>query len=308
MGFLRASRREEVKMALKFREVEVFWAVYKSQSVSEAAKLLSVSQPAISMMLKSAESRFGVPLFERSGGRLRPTPEARALFPAASRIFSEMKELENEVMRVRNHQSRALRVAATSTLVAAYLHPSLPDFRRQHPETHITILTVGTEQAVDLAAKGVIDIGISYGVADHPDATGHDLCTAEIMCVLRRDHPLAKKQIITPADLQGENPLTYRFETAFGREIDRIFQAEGATADFHLQSTALTAACLAEQGFGVALIDPVVLNGNLFHNLVVRPFRPLISITVQIVTPRNAVLSKVGESLIEMIRSVAKSH
>ena len=60
-------------MHLKFREIEVFWAVYKAEFVKAASRLLNASQPAVSMMLRSAEERFGVKLFERSGGRVRPT-------------------------------------------------------------------------------------------------------------------------------------------------------------------------------------------------------------------------------------------
>jgi DNA-binding transcriptional LysR family regulator len=119
-------------MHLKFREIEVFWAVYKAESVKAASRLLNVSQPAVSMMLRSAEERFGVKLFERSGGRVRPTPEARALFASTDNVFIELKEFERQLARIREGKAGFVRVAATPTLAAAF-HPALSAFRDQHP-------------------------------------------------------------------------------------------------------------------------------------------------------------------------------
>ncbi len=71
---------------LQLRHIEVFHAVYSCGSISSAAKLLHVTQPAISKSLQHAESRLGYLLFERHKGRLIPTDEARILFVEAKNI------------------------------------------------------------------------------------------------------------------------------------------------------------------------------------------------------------------------------
>ncbi len=77
---------------MNLRHLEVFYAVMSAGSVSEAARRLNVSQPAVSNMLKHAESTLGVaPLFERVGGRLKPTPEAQALLPEAASVFTDLR-------------------------------------------------------------------------------------------------------------------------------------------------------------------------------------------------------------------------
>lgn len=293
-------------MSLKFREIEVFWAVYRSESVSEAAKLLNVSQPAISMMLKSAEERFGVRLFERSGGRLRPTIAARALFPTADKICVEMREMESEVTRVRTQGAEELRIAAARPLEAGYVRPCLQEFRRQNPETYVTVLTVGTKEVLDLAAKGAIDFGIAYGLADRGDVPAMPLCTAEIVCVFRRDHPFAKHSVITLDHLKKERVMTYRFDSPFGEAIEKTLAEAGVEMDFYLQSTAQATACLAEQGFGVALVDPIVLDGNAFHSLTLRPFRPSVRMAVEIVMPPARPMSGIASDFIDRIRNVPR--
>jgi DNA-binding transcriptional LysR family regulator len=66
--------------ALSLRQIEVFHAVMLTGSLSEAGRMLFVTQPAVSRILASAENRLRYPLFERVKGRLHPTPEARRLF------------------------------------------------------------------------------------------------------------------------------------------------------------------------------------------------------------------------------------
>ncbi|CAJ3076526.1 LysR family transcriptional regulator [Burkholderia pseudomallei] len=63
-------------MRLNLRQIEVFRAIMLTGSISGAAKLLHVSQPAVSRLISYAEQRLGLALFERIKGRLYPTPEA----------------------------------------------------------------------------------------------------------------------------------------------------------------------------------------------------------------------------------------
>lgn len=67
--------------AMRLKHIEVFHAVMQTGSVSAAARLLHVTQPAVSRTLQHAELQLGFPLFERVRGRLTPTNEAAALFP-----------------------------------------------------------------------------------------------------------------------------------------------------------------------------------------------------------------------------------
>lgn len=68
-------------MRINLRQIEVFRAIMMTGSISGAAKLLNVSQPAISRLISYTETRVGLVLFERIKGRLYPTPEARPCLP-----------------------------------------------------------------------------------------------------------------------------------------------------------------------------------------------------------------------------------
>ena len=79
---------------INLRQVEVFYAVMRAGSVTEAARVLNVTQPAVSAALKQFEARLKMKLFDRVGGRLQPTPEARALLPDVAEIFGRLCAVE----------------------------------------------------------------------------------------------------------------------------------------------------------------------------------------------------------------------
>jgi DNA-binding transcriptional LysR family regulator len=120
--------------------------------------------------------------------------------------------------------------------------------------------------------------------------------------VLNKAHALTAKTRIGPSDLVGESVATYRPDTPLGRELERTLRAAGIELEIAVESTALTAAYLTDGGFGVALIDPFILAGGLFHNLTVRAFEPTTGARVQIITPKDEPLSRVCKDFLGQIR------
>lgn len=78
---------------MRFRQIEVFHAVYTHGSISAAARVLGVSQPSVSKTLRHAEDNLGFQLFQLARGRLIPTDEAHALIREAGDIFDRLASL-----------------------------------------------------------------------------------------------------------------------------------------------------------------------------------------------------------------------
>ena len=79
---------------MRLRHIEVFNAVMLTGSVSAAARMINVTQPAVSRTLQHAEIQLGFQLFQRVGGRLKPTVEAQTLYPHIERLFSQLDEVQ----------------------------------------------------------------------------------------------------------------------------------------------------------------------------------------------------------------------
>ena len=75
---------------MRLRHIEVFQAVMETGSMSAAARLIHLTQSAVSRSVANAELQLGYPLFHRVGGRLVPTTEGLALFEESSAIFERL--------------------------------------------------------------------------------------------------------------------------------------------------------------------------------------------------------------------------
>ena len=97
---------------MNLRHIEVFHAVYVNGSVSAAARMLNVSQPSVSKVLRHAESLLGFPLFHRTSGRLVPTEDAHALFGEVAEIQDRVYGLREASRNLKRGAGALLRVSA----------------------------------------------------------------------------------------------------------------------------------------------------------------------------------------------------
>ena len=101
---------------MNLRHIEVFHAVYVNGSVSAAARMLNVSQPSVSKVLRHAESLLGFPLFDRTGGRLVPTEDAHTLFAEVSEIQERVYALRESSKNLKRGVGTLLRVSALPSI------------------------------------------------------------------------------------------------------------------------------------------------------------------------------------------------
>ena len=131
------------------RMMEAFHAVMEAGSVSAAARILGVSQPAVSRLLKQFEEELGFSLFHRAKGKLTPTPEAHRLSVDVDSALEGIDRVRRSAEDVRRHGTGRLRVGVTPMLYEAVVHELLSSFLREHPRLVLTMETGLTEMMVD---------------------------------------------------------------------------------------------------------------------------------------------------------------
>src|SRR3546814_20803295 len=118
---------------MNFRPLEVCHAIMRSGSWTAAARELNGSQPAVSSVLKHMESQLGMKLFDRIGGRLRPTPEADILSNDVDDIFKQVATLRRLATTLRDARTGMLTIVASPTLADTLLPPAVARFQVDHP-------------------------------------------------------------------------------------------------------------------------------------------------------------------------------
>ncbi|MFP3564569.1 LysR family transcriptional regulator [Paraburkholderia sp. SIMBA_030] len=290
---------------MNLRQLEVFHAIMQSGSVTGAARALNVSQPAISAVLKHAEQRLGMKLFERISGRLSPTPEASALLPDVDDIFSRIDTLSRTMQAMRDGRTGRILVATTPTLANGIFPRVLGLFRKQSPNVHVSLRSVPTPLAIEAVGFRHADMGVIYGPVDNAGVESEFLATTEIVCALPRRHRLTRKKTITFKDLVGESVISIGATTMLGKLIDNAARLSGtevpaATID---ASSSLTACLLVAEGVGVALVDRTVITSPL----VFRPFLPTVSVSIQLIFPHARPRSRATQSMSEVLKRVTKA-
>ena len=191
---------------MKIREIEIFRAIMLGGTVTEAARILNVSQPAVSTALRHAENRLGMPLFRREKGRVVPTPEALELYAEVEGLFEKLNAIQKFAEDLRDTRSGVLSIASTPTLTYAFLAEAIAQFRAERPGVRVLLEVTHTQRTVEQAAVGQIDLGFIHAPSENPVLAAEKLATAGIICVVPRDHPLAALPTVGPRDIIGFPP------------------------------------------------------------------------------------------------------
>ena len=254
------------------REYEALRAVISSGTTNGAARLLGISQPAVSRAVGQLEARLDMVLFERRGGRLRPTAEALRLNGQLDRLFDAIQILNG--MDPNDPAQRTLRLAAPpslSDLVAA----AMASFLRLHPRQHLSLETCTSSGLVTRITEDAVDLGFTHADLTHSSMELIPFHESEAVCVMPPGHPLARNAVITPALLDGEPFISILRRHIVRSRLDRLFAEAGVAPKRVAEvATGLSAVTLVRAGSGVSVICPFPIVRADDPTLVVRPFRP----------------------------------
>lgn len=273
------------------RQLEVFHAIMSSSSLTQAARMLNVSQPAISAFLKHTEEQTGVRLFHRISGRLVPTPEAEQLFPEVDRIVGQLGILDRVTQDLRTGKAGFLSVIGNATLINVLLPELVTRFHARRPDVRLRLETAYSRQIFDRVARREFDLGLVYGSAQDFQIGTKLLGSLQLVCAMRSDHPLAKLKKVGLKDLAGHKLVTYGPKTPLRPNIEDVMTRLDAVLEVSLPNTACL---LARSGPYVALIDSLIFQGKEFSDLVVRPFAPLKRIEINLVFPKDRPRSRLS--------------
>jgi DNA-binding transcriptional LysR family regulator len=133
-----------VSRRLRFRDLEVFFAVVQRGSMAKAAAELGVTQPAVSEVIAELEHTFGVRLFDRNPQGVVPTIYARALHKRGLAAFDELKQGIRDIEFLADPTKGEVRIGCPDSIAGAILAPMVQKFCRDCPGIALTIDPVPT--------------------------------------------------------------------------------------------------------------------------------------------------------------------
>lgn len=290
---------------INVRHLAVLRAVMKTGSVSAAARLLNISQPAVTKTLQLIEHRLGIPLFRREMGRLHATPEGTLLMPGVHQIFSALEALERQADEIAGGNIGRLSVATNATLSASVTAAAISRYGLKRPSVLVHVHALSSRQVMEEVANGQHDLGILDTALGEEYLQSEELCKVFFGCVMPKDHHLARHDAIEPEHLRDEALITFNENTSMGAMLrERFGQLQIPLNIAVTTNHALVACLLTRSRRGLGLIDPFLLLSDMFPDLVMRPLKPAVELRPRIVFPPNRHRSIVAREFADTIKHI----
>lgn len=290
---------------LQARHLECFLTLMRHGTMTRAAELLGISQPAVSHTIAGLEELVGFSLFVRRAGRLQPTPEARQFFSHANRAIGAMERASEAAGEIRDGKRGHLSIAAYASISISLLPRLISVFTADRPNVRVKVISRPSETVRELISTEQFDLAIAELPLDYP-ASRMEVFAYECECMLPPDHHLIGKDIITPADLDGEPFVSLFRGDPIHQQLAAAFSQYGARWNVVAETEFFSTACeLVSAGCGVGIIDPVV-STPFTAGVVKKPFRPVINYGVGILYPPFEDLSDIGQEFVAMLRQHLK--
>ncbi len=295
-------------MNLSLRQLSTFREVMRSGSISQAARTVGRTQPAVSSTVQTLEDQLGFALFDRTHGKLTPTPEAYFFLEECEDILARMERTERTLQRISSLQSGKLQVACHPAASSVFLPRLMTEFLKDRDDLNVSLIMRSSDVIEDLIASQQFDVG--FAETPEPRASIHQIdYDLECLCIMRADDPLARAETVGPGDLDGR-PMAVLFDehrTAF--QTAAAFREAGCTfrRRFELR-TFLPGLQFVAAGACVMICDMITAYSHLLSapedaRLAIRRFRPRISNRVSILTPGYASQSMISEAFISELRN-----
>jgi DNA-binding transcriptional LysR family regulator len=234
--------------------------VHHRGGISNAAKALHRTQPAISRRIALLEQELGMPLFERVAGRTVLSDAGRVMVPYAERAVAATQDAEHAVRALARPDSGPVALAVVGTLAGGQLSEIMKRFARDHPDVNLTLRTATSAEVSDLIRRGEATIGLRYDRDPSRDLDCEVLFAERLQVVCAPDHPRAGRRVKKLADLRGERWIA--FPVVPGRReisashVFALFQTHGLGDVAWTPVDSLTAQKrLVEAGLGIALLS-----------------------------------------------------
>ena len=261
---------------MQYKQLQAFIAVVQTGSFSQAAVRLQISQPSVSRLMKDLNEDFGFELFLKQKGRMVPTIEALTFYKEVNTVINGISHLENVAEKLKKSACGSLTIGSTPALATRIVPCLIRDFLKKHPDIHVGLHIESVNHLVQGLKQKKYDLILINQVDYDPGFIYEPLITVDWVCAIPTAHPLAKKEVITPQDLNGENLLTLIDEDGMEWDHHKNLLKEH---NIHVKSQFSTQRSLSgygmvAAGLCIALLEP--FNANIYNTqyVTIRPFLP----------------------------------
>ena len=241
---------------MEIRQLKAFLAIAETKTFTAGARIMNVTQAAISMQIRQLEDEVGLQLFTRTPRRVILTEAGEYLLDRARRILREHDSAIAEISELAGAEYGRLRIGTSSSMFATEQLPGiLEKLKKTFPNAEITVSSGTSQVLVEKIMHGEIDIAFVSLPVETSNVQTELLFSDEIVAIAHPSHPLCDERVISAAALAGEHLILGEKGGNTRRMIDDFFNASNVRPNVMMElsrQTAINRMVENQMGVGIA--------------------------------------------------------
>lgn len=250
------------------RDLQVFLDVYKYKNITKAASSLFLSAQSVSKTIRKLESEFGVNLFVKTTSGSIPTQEADMLHSHAQKLLNDYDDLKNLFSGSEQHR-KIIHIASTTGVFRKLGLEFILEFYKRYPYLKLEVIERLDPEVDELCWNETADLCFNSLPFDHNRYNARFVLDDPYACILNKDHPLAKKDVIQYKDLDGY-PLA--IQRSFNFYLNRLMYENFTPNIIYETIDASFLDEIAEKNLAVSIGNRWYSENHLPDNCIIVPF------------------------------------
>ncbi len=294
---------------MRLRHIEVFHAIMQVGTISGAAQVLHISQPAVTKVLQHAELQLGMPLFERVRGKLYPKPEAHRLFVETEKLNRDLQGIRRLAASLKGRAVETVRLVSTPTIAISVLPQAMSSWRRDFPMARCELSTHHTSEIVNALRLGEANLALSLQDPRHPGIVAEPIAHGNLT-VMAPAGTWTEAELALPFGAEGlvGELIGLNDGDPLGEIVVAACEAQGVQPVYHtVVQTYQIARSLVEAGAGMAVLDPFTAASATPGKVQCREWTPAIPVHLYLLSASHSPLSHGARELANCIGATARA-
>lgn len=294
---------------MRLRHIEVFHAVMQAGTISGAAQLLHISQPAATKALQHCELRLGLPLFDRVRGKLYATPEAQRLFLEVEKVHRDLLSIRRLAANLRSNEAEQLKLVSSPTLGASVVPDAIAQWSQAYPNARCLLATNHTREIVSALLLGEAHLALSLQDPHHPGIKVEVLARGPLVALCPINSPEGMERGELAVDNITSEVISLEEGDPLGSLVNDAFEAGGVRPKSRITvQTYQVARALVEAGAGMTVVDSFTASCADQTKVRVRPLAFQTQLPLFLLTPANAPLAQSARRLVKYLAGAAQTR
>ena len=292
---------------MEIRQLRYLVALADEQHFTRAAAREHIAQPALSQQIRRLEQEVGLALVERTTRRVTITEAGKTLVARARRILSEIDAANAEMQALAGVRAGHVSVGTMHTMGPVDVSLALAVFHQRHPAVELTVREQSSEELAEMLREDVLDLAF-LSVTERIESHGlvlHQLVSEELVAVLPRHHPLARRRRLRMAELADEQFVSYREGARLRELLTYAAHEAGFEPQIKLESNeSERIRRLVARGMGVAILPQSDAERSAGHLAVATLVEPSLRRDITLACREGKRLSPAAAEFLKLSRDV----